>query len=144
MSERDDILDDAGADLRRAGGFSPATLRAIKNSARWGRYYLYLVAASVLVTLISQTVSAQTSALGAAALAGNLVSYVFLFAIVAYPVYQFHRFATLPDRGDPDEAVVALGATMKYLGILTVLMVGLYVGLLLLALAVMAITMNVS
>ena len=144
VSDRDDILDDAGADLRGGGGFSPDTLAAVHAAARWSRYYLYLLAGGLLLALISQTVTAQTNALGAAALAGNLVSYAFLAALLGYPVYHFHRFATLPERGEEGPALISLGASLKYLGILTVVFVGLYVGIAILALLVMGIALNAS
>ena len=144
MTDRDDILDDAGADLRSGGRFSPETLAAPHAAARWSRYYLYLLAGGVLLGLVWQTVSAQTTAVGAAALAGNLVGYAFVAALLGYPVYHFHRFATLPERGDERSALISLGAALKYLGISTLVVVGLYAGIAILAVVITGIALNAS
>ena len=138
MSYDDDdrILDHDTPGLRRGGGFSPETSAALRAAALWSRRYLYLVAASVLVGLVSNTVAAATVPGGAALLPATLFGYLLVAGLLGYPAYHFYRFATLPDRAREGEAVVALGSTVKYLGILTALVLGLYALLFALAVAV--------
>ena len=132
----DRILDDGAPGLRRGGGLSPQTSAALRAAALWSRRYLYLVAASVLVGLVSNTVSAATIPGGAALLPATLFGYLMVAGLLGYPAYQFYRFATLPDAGREGESIVALGSTLKYVGILTALVFGTYGLLLALGIAI--------
>ena len=136
MTEREDILDDGSTDLRRGGGFSAGTEAAVRLAAKWGRYYLYALAASFLVSLLWQTVAAATTPYGAASLPASLFSVLFIVALIAYPTYQFYRFVTLTERDDLGEGIVSLAASIKYLGILTLVVVVGYLGLVVLGVAV--------
>lgn len=128
LGDDDDILDDGSADLRRGDGLSADTRASLARAAKYGRYYLYLAGAGVIVGLLSNTVAVDGPA-AAALLPALLFGYLLGAALVAYPAYQFYRFATLPQSGEDGGAIVALASTLRYFGIFIAVIVLLYVGL---------------
>lgn len=128
LGNDDDILDDGSADLRRGDGLSADTRAHLARAAKYGRYYLYLVGAGIVVALLSNTVAVDGPA-AAALLPAILFGYFIGAALVAYPAYQFYRFATLPQDGEDAAAIVALASALRYVGVFVAVVVLLYVGL---------------
>ena len=142
----DRILDDEhGLEIHRGDALSPAAAAAVTEAARWGKYYLYLLLAYLVLSLGFQLVTVGLAgaaaggvdeAAGAGAALGIvplLFGVLFLLAFYAYPLLKFWTFAhetpralAADSQGGFVRGVDSLRSVFKYIGVIFLAIVALY------------------
>ena len=135
MQDEDHILD-AGTLAVRGGGenqLSEGAAEMVTKAAKWGRYYLYIILAGIALQVVAQmaSVAMGQGQIGIAELLGGLFVVALFYA---YPVINFWQFThKAKDAIDNDsnqlfqEAIRGLSKTFSFIGILTLIVIGLYV-----------------
>ncbi len=151
----EDILDDGVVHLggdENIQALDPTTATTIIETAKWGKYYLILAAIGLVLQPIMQyfnmrKIQADLEGVNSEYLLGvqlgsQIFTYMLIIALFGYPIYRFYEFTTKTPGAIEDQnhagfvnGVMGLKSTFKYLGVLTMVLIGLYVMFLILILA---------
>jgi len=139
----DEILDDGMLGLGRSDEeLSPGAAEAILRAVKWGKIYVYGFLGLYGLQLFGSLISGAGVGLGETLLAVISLT-VFSVLLFGYPVYKFINFLNSTPKGirTYDHAafvkgIVDLKSSMRYVAILIFVLLGAYVGILLLALLV--------
>jgi hypothetical protein len=143
----EDILDDGVVHLggdENIQALDPTTATTLIETAKWGKYYLILAAIGLVLQPIVQYFNMRkvqaslegvdTDLLLGVQLGSQMVTYMFILALLGYPIYRFYEFTTKTPGAIADQnhmgfvqGIMGLKSTYKYLGILTLVFIGLYV-----------------
>jgi len=144
----DDIIDDGAVHFGDGITSQPLdaqTGQTITEAAKWGKYYLILAGIGLLLQPVLQYFNMKkvqasmdqvldNDLLLATQVGTQIFTYLFLIAILGYPIYRFYEFVTKTpiaiERQDHQgfvHGIDSLKATYKYLGIATLVIIGLYV-----------------
>lgn len=138
MDQTNDLILDEGAGLASGDVLEPRTAAAIEKTARWARYYLYIMLAYFALLLLFSVLGIGGAATaGAEAAAAGIVSTLFSFGImlllVGYPLYKLWGFTSKAPRalrtGSQEtltEAVSNMRSVYKFTGIVMIVTLAIY------------------
>ena len=142
----EDILDDGVVHLSGNANEQPldgTTANTIIEAAKWGKYYLIIAAVGLVLQPVFQYFNMRkveaglegvdTDMLLGVQLGTQIFTYMLMIAVFGYPVYRFYEFVTKTPIAIEKQnhqgflaGIDGLRSTYKYLGIATLVIIGLY------------------